>query len=383
MLLVHKIELTPNATQRVAFAQAAGVARFAYNWALAEWQRQYKEGGKPSEAALRRQFNAVKRDEFPWAMDVSKCAPQQAIKNLGTAFKRFFEHKGKYPRFKKKGIHDSFRAENGPAKAGAHAVPVDGKRIKLPRIGWVKMREAVRFQGQIKSVTISCRAGRWFAAISIDAQELPHSRKNHGAVGIDLGVSALATLSTGEKVIGPKAHKAKLDRLRRLSRSLSRKKKGSANRRKAKVKVARLHAQIANIRSDALHKLTTQVVLNFDLIGIENLNVKGMARNRRLARSVMDQAMYELRRQLEYKASWYGSTVVVADRWYASTKTCSECGVVNPAVVLGVKEWDCPDCGAHHDRDTNAAINLENMAVSSTVSACGPEGSGLAALAAE
>lgn len=202
MLMVHKIELAPNAAQRIYFARASGVARHAYNWALAEWKAEYEAGGKPSENSLRRRYNAVKPVDFPWALDVTKCAPQQAIKNLGTAFQRFFRGQARYPKFKKKGIHDSFRAENGPAKTGADAVPTDGKRIKLPKIGWVKMREAVRYDGQIKSVTISRRADRWFAAVSVETDHLTHSRKNHGAVGVDLGVTTLATLSDGRKMKG-------------------------------------------------------------------------------------------------------------------------------------------------------------------------------------
>lgn len=234
----------------------------------------------------------------------------------------------------------------------------------------------------MKSVTISRRADRWFAAVAVDTETLPQARKNHGACGIDLGVKTLATFSDGRKVEGPKAHRALLERMRRLSRSLSRKQTGSANRRKAKATLARLHARIANIRTDALHKLTTDAVLNHTVIGIENLNVKGMAANHRLARHVMDQSFYEFRRQLEYKARWYGSIVHVADRWFASTKTCSACGEQNAAVVLGVAVWTCPSCGVVHDRDENAAINLERLAASSAVSACGPEGSGDALVAA-
>ncbi|ORE90693.1 transposase OrfB [Stappia sp. 22II-S9-Z10] len=332
---------------------------------------------------MRRQYNAIKPVEFPWAMDVTKCAPQQAIKNLGAAFQRFFQGKARYPRFKKKGVHDSFRADNGPEKSGADAVPVSGKRIKLPRIGWVQMRECLRFNGQVKSVTISRRAGRWFAAISVDTGDaLPHVRKANGVCGVDLGVKVLATLSSGEVVAGPKAHKALLQRLRRLSRSLSRKVKGSANRRKARTKLATLHARIANIRGDALHKLTTRLVLENDVIGIEDLNVRGMAKNRRLARSIMDQSFHEFRRQITYKAAWYGTQVVVADRWYPSTKTCGTCGTVSRNVVLGMSEWPCGSCGTLHDRDLNAALNLERLAASSAVTASRTEGSG-SAFAAE
>lgn len=382
MILVHKIELSPNVAQRIYFARSCGVARFAYNWGLAKWKEQYEAGGKPSEAALRREFNAVKKEEFPWVLEVTKVAPQQALKDLGTAYNRFFKKLGGYPKFKKKGISDSFRADNGPAKAGADAVPVEGKYIKLPKIGVVKMKETLRFAGQVKSVVISRKADRWFASIAVETTELPHSRKNHGAVGVDLGVKTLATLSNGVKITGPKAHTAKLNCLRRLSRSLSRKKKGSANRRKAQMKLAKLHAEIANIRNDAAHKLTTDLVLNNTIIGIEDLNVKGMAKNGRLARHVMDGGFYELRRQLEYKAKLYGSELVFADRWFPSSKLCSSCGDKNPAVVLGVSSWACPSCGVVHDRDENAAINLEHLAVSSTVSACGSESPGAAPIAA-
>jgi putative transposase len=375
-LLVHKIELTPNKSQAGYFARSCGVARFAYNWALRRWKDEYKAGRSTNEAHLRKEFNLLKDVYWPWTREVTKVAPQEAIKDLGNACSRFFKKQGGYPRFKKQGVHDSFQADNGPSAKGVEAVPVDGKRIKLPKIGWVKMRASIRFQGQVKSVTVSRTADKWFASILVDAQALPHSRKNHGVAGVDVGIKTLATVSDGRKVDGPKAHTAKLGRLRRLSRSLSRKKNGSSNRRKAQMKLARLHADRANIRQDTLHKLTTDLVLNYTLIGIENLNVKGMASNRRLSRHVMNASFFEFKRQLKYKAAWYGSVVVEADRFFASTRTCSACGEKNPTVVLGVDEWCCPSCGAVHDRDFNASVNLELMAASSAVSACGEKGSG-------
>jgi len=384
MLLVHRVELKPNRTQTTFFARACGVARFAWNWALAEWQRQYEAGGKPSEAALRRQLNAIKASEFPWMLDVPKTAPQQAIKDLGQAFQHFFRRvkqggKPGYPRFKKRGIHDSFRADNGPPAAGKDAVAIDGKRIRIPKLGWVRMREPLRFQGQVKSVVVSRRADRWYAAIAVETESLPHaSRKNHGgAVGVDLGVKTLAALSNGEIITGPKPHKAKLKRLVRLSRVLSRKKKGSANREKAKRQLARLHKQIADIRTDVLHKLTTRLVLDYDVIGIEDLNVRGLVKNHRLARSIMDQSFYEVRRQLEYKAGWYGAKVVVADRFFPSTKMCSGCGAVHD-MPLSVRVMRC-ECGVEMDRDLNAAINLEryaNTASSAGIDACGEHSAG-------
>ena len=378
MIIAHKIALDPNNAQATYFARAAGTARFAYNWALAEWQRQYaawKQDNslpKPSQAALRRQLNAIKREQFPWMLEVTKNAPQMAIIQLGEAFKNFFAGRAKYPKFRKKGVHDRFTLTNDQFS-------IDGSCIRIPHLGWVRMRESLRFAGKIMSATISRVADRWFVSIAVDTEDPPKRRaENQGAVGVDLGVAALATLSTGETITGPKPHKALLDRLRRLSRSLSRKQKGSSNRRKAKAKLARLHARIANIRSDALHKLTTEITRRFHTIGIEDLNVRGMAKNRHLARSIADMGFFEFRRQLEYKATMRGGVVAVADRWFASSKTCSACGSVQEALPLSVRQWICPDCGTRHDRDLNAAINLKNMAVSSTVSACGEEGAGRA-----
>lgn len=242
------------------------------------------------------------------------------------------------------------------------------------------MRETLRFAGTIVSASISKTAGHWFASITVDTPDdlrLPPA-ETQGAVGIDLGVMTLATLSTGERIEGPKAHKRLLARLRRLSRALSRKVKGSANRRKAKDKLARLHAKIANIRRDSLHQFTTAVTRKFAQIGIEDLNVMGMAQNRCLARAVSDMGFYELRRQLEYKALLSGARVVVADRWYPSSKMCSCCGHVLEQLALAVRVWTCPGCTMTHDRDINAAMNLRNIAVSSTATACGGEGAGRA-----
>jgi len=379
MLIAHRIALDPNDVQATYFARAAGTARFAYNWALAEWKRQYEawkadnSQPKPSQAALRRQLNALKREQFPWMLEVTKNAPQMAIIQLGEAFKNFFAGRAKYPQFRKKGVHDRFTLTNDQFS-------IDGSRIRIPNLGWVRMRETLRFAGKIMLATVSRVADRWFVSIAVDTVDSSHLPKaeNQGAVGVDLGVSALATLSTGETIDGPKPHKALLARLQRLSRSLSRKQKGSANRKKAKGKLAKLHARIAAIRSDALHHLTTNLTRRFHTIGVEDLNVRGMVKNRHLARSISDMGFFEFRRQLEYKAAMRGGQVVVVDRFFASSKTCSACGHKLETLPLVVREWTCPACGTRHDRDVNAAINLKNMAVSSTVSACGEEGAGRA-----
>jgi len=367
MLIAHRIALAPNNTQATYLARAAGTARFAYNWALAQWKSQYQAWQednrltKPTQQALRRQLNAIKREQFPWMLAVTKNAPQMAIIQLGQAFQNFFAGRARYPQFRKKGVYDRFSLTNDQ-------FAVEGKRIRIPNLGWVRLREPLRFSGKILSATVSRVADRWFVSLAMDTLNTSHLPKaeNQGAVGVDLGVSALATLSTGETIEGPKPHKALLNRLRRLSRSLSRKQKGSANRGKAKIKLARLHARIANIRSDALHQLTTDLTRRFHTIGIEDLNVKGMVKNRYLARSITDMGFFEFRRQLDYKSAMRGGQVVVCDRWFASSKTCSNCGHKLDELALSVRHWQCPECGKHHDRDINAAVNLRNKAVSST-----------------
>ena len=376
MMIAHKITLNPNDRQRTYCARAAGVSRFAYNWALSEWQRQYKEwkedsnNPKPSQQLLRKQLNKIKRERFPWMLKVTKNAPQMAIIQLGQAFQNFFAGRARYPRFRKKGVHDRFSLTNDQFE-------ISGLRIRIPNLGWVRMREQLRFDGKIMSAVISRTADKWFASIAVETQDshLPKA-ENQGVVGVDLGVSSLATLSTGEKIEGPKPLKALLNRLRRCSRGLSRKVKGSKNREKAKRKLSKMHYCISCVRHDGLHKLTTDLTGRFHTIGIEDLNVKGLQRNRRLSRSISDMGLYEFRRQLEYKANMRGGLVVVADRFFASSKTCSVCDYELNELPLSVRQWRCPACGTEHDRDVNAAVNLKENAVSSTASACGEEGSG-------
>jgi len=376
MLVAHRIALEPNNKQATYFARACGVARFAYNWALAKWKEMHGAWKldnalpKPDQMALRRMLNAAKGTEFPWMLEVTKCAPQNAIIQLGRAFQNFFAKRAKHPKFRKKGVHDRFTISNDQ-------FAVDGRRIRMPGLGWVRMTEGLRFSGKIMSATISRTADRWFASITVEAQDSGQPKaENQGAVGVDLGIHTLATLSTGETVAGPKPHRAQLQRLRRLSRSLSRKQKGSKNRDKARRKVARLYAKTASVRADALHKLTTGLARRFQTIGIEDLNVRGMQGNRRLSRSIADMGFFEFRRQLEYKAAMRSGTVVVADRFFASSKTCSNCGHRLGGLPLSVRRWTCPECGGDHSRDVNAAVNLRNMAASSAVAACGGEGSG-------
>ncbi len=377
MLLAHKIELNCNNKEATYFAKASGVARQAYNWALNEWQKEYESGGRPSETALRRKLNSIKREQFPWMLEVTKNAPQMAIIQLGQAFKNFFAKQADYPRFRKKWIDDRFTLTNDQFS-------VNDSRIRIPHLGWVRMRESLRFIGKIISATISRVAHKWFVSVTVDTSvnPMPTTSENQAVVGVDLGVSDFATLSTGEVIRGPKPYKKLLSRVKRLSKGLSRKQKGSKNRNKAKLLLSRLHYRIANIRRNAIHQLTHHLVKRYNVIVIEDLHVKGMMKNHRLSRSLADMGFAECRRQLTYKTAINDKKLIVANRWFASSKICSHCGYQLETLLLSERQWLCPDCHTMHHRDVNAAKNLEKLAVSSTVTACGTSSSGAAAIAA-
>ena len=373
------IELKPNNKQATYFKKACGVARFAYNWALAEWQRQYQEDkayresceqsgltvdgsqlNLPSHGKINKLFNAIKREQFPFVMEVTKCAPQIAIQQLGDAYKRFFKGESKYPQFRKKGEKDRFGLSNDKFKIKTE----NGKTfIQIPKLGWVRMKKGLRFQGKILSATISTRGEKWFVSLNVELSEaIQPLPKTNCSVGLDLGITHLATLSDGTKIQAPKPLKNYLKKLRRLNKSLSRKQKGSNNRAKAKAKLSRLYYRIHNIRKDFLHKLTTELVRKFDVICLEDLNVKGMMKNRKLSLAIQDLGFYELKQQLIYKANQFGKTVKSVERFFPSSKTCSCCGFKLEKLSLSVRKWTCEKCGAEHDRDVNASINILNFA---------------------
>lgn len=365
MLLVHKIQLKPNKKQEEFFLKSAGVARFAFNWALAEWKKQYEAGEKPNEAKLRKQLNSIKAVEFPWMLEVSKTVPQQAVKNVGIAYKNFFRQvktgeKPGFPRCKKLGISkDSFRPDNGCAK-DKDALVISNKKVRLPKIGYVKLAEELRFSGKIIGSTISRTADRWFISITVDSDTFPHVRKNHGSCGVDVGINCLAALNDGTKYQPAKALKTFEERLKRQQRILSRRKKGSANRKKSARKVAKLHYKMRCLRRDVIHKATTDIVLNNDFIAIEDMNVKGMVKNRKLARAVHDASMSEFHRQLEYKSAMYSGHVHKTDRFFPSTKLCMNCGTAHD-MPLNRRVFKC-ECGVEEDRDVHAAQNILSQA---------------------
>ena len=374
----YKIELDPTKEQVILFQKHVGVARFVYNWALAKRIEEYKTTGKTSsEYEQHKQLNALKKIDFPWMYETSKCAAQHALKNLDTAYKNFFRNlkQGKKPGFPK------FKSK----KTSRESFFLDGKihvfdgQIQLPKIGKVKLKEKGYIPTigvKIISATVSKRAGRWFVAVSTQ-QEMPELKATGEVIGIDLGVKTLAVLSDGRSFPNHKALQKHSKKLARLQRQVSRKVKGSNNREKAKQKVTKLHYKIFNTRSDSIHKMTSQILARTkpeqerpSKIVIEDLNVKGMMKNRTLAKSLANVSFSEVRRQLEYKCKWYGVELVIVDRFFPSSKTCSSCGVVNEGLSLNDREWTCV-CGAVHDRDLNAAINLKNTVNSAEIYACG------------
>ena len=376
----HKIALEPTADQERQFKRAAGVARFTWNWALAEWKAWYKAGKKPSAMALKKHFNAIKGELFPWVYDSPRDANAQPFANLDKAYKRFFGGDAKYPKFKKKGkCRDAFYVANDKFH-------VEGDVITLPRIGKVKMREALRFGGKVVCATVSRTANRWFVSISVEVDLPVLACENQASrVGVDLGVKNLATvagLDDDINIEGPKPLQAALKRLARLNRSLSRKVKGSKNREKARLKVARCHARIAGVRADALHKLTTWLVRTYGCVVIEDLGVKGMMRNGKLARVISDMGFGEFRRQLDYKQALSQAEVIVADRWFLSSRCCRKCDVVSAGLTLKDRVFHCENraCGHVEDRDIHAARNLERYpGLPGNLYACGHPSAGLAA----
>jgi putative transposase len=372
-ILAHKIRLEPNQEAIRYLRKASGTARFAYNWALGTWKEKYSKGQKGISAySLDKEFNSIKGTQFPWTKEVSKWVTQKAIQDLGDSFKRFFKKTSKYPQFKKKGkVRESFYLN-------ADSIKVSGKYLKLPLLKKpIKMSQSLRFKGEVRSVVISKSADQWFASFSVKIPDetfvYAHACDSQDAVGVDLGVKTLAALSTGEKIENSRPLKKAERKLKILSRSLSRKQKGSSNRAKARLRLARAHQKVAWIRLDLLNKITSKLVKNFRFIGIEDLNVRGMLKNHKLAKSISDASFYKFRRQIEYKANLAGSYVVIADRFFASSKTCSNCGYVNHELKLKDRVWKCPICGAVHDRDINSSINLRDVALGykETLNACG------------
>jgi len=358
MIKAHKIRLHPTPEQANYFARAAGTARFTFNWAVAEWKRQYEAGGKPSALALRTQFNQIKKEQFPWVYDVTKCAVEGAFLDVAAAFKNFFEgrkagRKTGFPTFKtKRRSRQSFYLANDKFTVGDHWIDV-------PKLGRVNMAESLRFTGKILSARISKQASWWWVSITV---EMPDeiALNTSPPVGVDVGLNRLATLSDGRKFENQKPLVYQLKKLRRLNKELARRTKGGKNWLKTKDKLSRTHYEIACMRLDWLHKLTTEIAKTSGIVAVEDLHVKGLIRNRCLSRSFSDAAVGTLLDLLESKVPRQGAMLLKVDRFFPSSQLCHCCGTRKEDLTLADRIFVCPnfDCGYSGDRDENAALNL-------------------------
>jgi putative transposase len=367
MQKAFKYRFYPTPEQETLLRRTMGCTRLVYNRALAArteaWYNEKKRVGYIESSAMLTQWK--KQEDLDFLNEVS-CVPlQQGLRHLQTAFSNFFAGRAQYPNFKKKRNGGSAEFTKSAFKFKDGQVYL-AKSVEPLAIRW--SRELP--EGTIPStVTVKLSpAGRWSVSLLVDIEiePLPESPNE---IGIDLGVTSLVALSTGEKVANPKGFKAKRAKLRKAQKALSRKQKGSNNRYKARLKVAKVHQEISDARQDFLHKLTTRMVRENQTIAVEDLAVKNMVKNRKLALSISDASWGELVRQLEYKCDWYGRTFVKIDRWFPSSKRCAECGHIVEKLPLQIREWDCPKCGTHHDRDVNASKNI--LAAGLAVKVCG------------
>ena len=391
----YKVELDPNNRQRTLLEKSAGTARFAYNWALNERIKKYEEDKTILSAIDQHKILCSKKKaEYPWMYEVSKCAPQEALRDLDVAFKNFFRglktgQKVGFPKFKSK--HKSKASFSiSDLKNNMY---LTNSTISIPKIGTIRLKEKNYIPTKdvkYNSMTVSKTAGKWFVSVSCE-QDIQQSPVPEVVLGIDLGIKTLAVCSNGETFENNKYLKKSQKKLARAQRSLSRKrfdvktKKSSNNRNKAKKKVANIHYKIACQRNDAIHKMTSTLVKTKPrYLVLEDLNVKGMMKNHKLAAAVADASFYEIRRQLTYKAGWYGGEIIDIDRWFPSSKRCRICGFIHRDLTLSDRTFVCPECGHTEDRDGQASMNLEKEGLSTLssrgIKACGesvrPQGRG-------
>lgn len=382
MQTAYKYRIYPNRSQRELIERTFGCCRWVYNQSLEVRTKTWEGESRSVTASECMKMIPGWKNENPWLADADAVALQQAVRDCDRAFQGFFRRckqggKPGYPRFKSaKTVRQSYRTQNPAGRSKIEVFEAEN-RVKLPKLGKVKAKISRPIAGRITSATISRDpAGRYHVSICCDdvpAEPLPAS---DGAVGVDLGIESLATLSTGEKVANPRALKKHERKLAREQRRLSRKQKGSSNRKKQQRKVARVHAKIADARNDYAHKLTTRLVRENQVIAAESLNVAGMVKNRHLAKHVADAGFGEVCRQLAYKAERHGRAFVQVGAWYPSSKACSSCGRVVGSMPLAVRSWECPACGAAHDRDVNAAKNIlaEGLRILSELGTAGHAG---------
>jgi len=393
----YRTELDPNDTQRSFFYRCAGVARFIYNYGLAEWQMQYRNGQKPNGYKLRKEFNAIKREQCAFVTEVPYAVTEKAFRNLNSAFERYFQEKkdgtvarriaklkaaGKWAIRVARGLrrgrtgyeldpgYPQFKSRWGAKKSfGLRNIRVERDRVRLTGIGWVRLKERGYLPTSASGAkfttyaTISEGAGRWYISVQVKEARPDLPAATGEPIGIDLGLKSLAVCSDGRVFENPHALKKEERKLKRLQRELARRKRGSQNRAKTQRKIQRCHARISHVKGHALHTVSHGVTsARPRAVVLEDLNVSGMMKNHHLAKAIADVSFYELRRQVEYKTDREGIEFILADRWFPSSKTCSRCGWRNGDLSLEDRIFECWECGLVIDRDLNAAINLAAIA---------------------
>ncbi len=359
MLKAYKFRIYPNKEQQIKINKTFGCCRFVFNNVLSYRKEMYeKENKSLSKLDCNNYCNHILKDKFIWLKEVDKFALTNSIYNMENAYKKFFKENAGYPKYKSK--HNNYKSYTTNYTNGNIDVDFDNNKIKLPKLKYVKAKVHRRFNGTIKSATITqVPSGKYYVSILVETTDIKKKPMLDNKIGIDLGIKDLCITSNGDKFENPKILKKYEKKLARLNRGLSRKQKGSNNFIKIKHKLAKYYEKISNIRCDYLHKVSHKIISENQVIITEDLQVKNMIKNHKLASSIADVSWYELTRQLSYKAQWYGRKYIKVNSFYASSQLCNVCGYQNSNTKkLSVRNWICPKCDTHHDRDINAAKNI-------------------------